>query len=172
MKALRALWSSGATAIAVIASAVALAFSAWPALRPDPRDVLAARLHVQTVEPAVTFDEYAQRTYLHLDAATPSRLLRASGHVVYLHIQIEGRKHANLDLHQFLYRASTRGRIRDQAPDMRDAYFRSDTPNDQWIYEVFVPGPSYDFAVFVRLELFDGSSLLAIADTPPIRTTP
>jgi hypothetical protein len=170
VKALRALWSSAATAVAVIASVVALAFSAWPALRPDPRDALAARLHVETVEPAVTLDEYLQRTDLHLDAATPSAL-RTRGHVVYLHVQIEGRKHADLELHQVLYRASTRGRIRDQGPT-RDGFFRADTPNDQWIYEVFVPDPPYDFAVFVRLELFDGRSLLAIANTPPIRTTP
>jgi hypothetical protein len=50
----------------------------------------------------------------------------------------------------------------------RHAYFRPDTPNDQWIDQVFVAGPAYDFPVFVRLELFNGEALMSFADTPPI----
>jgi hypothetical protein len=155
-----------ATVIAVVASGVALAFSAWPALRPDPRDVLAAKLHVETVEPAVTLRQYLQRTNQHLTGATAS-VLRHTGHVVYLRIQIQGRKHSDLELHQVLYRASTGGRIGGQTRT-EDAFFRPDTPNDEWIVQVFVPGPAYDFPVFVRLELFDGDSLMSFADTPPM----
>ena len=167
MKVLRDAWSSAATVIAVVASGVALAFSAWPALRPDPRDVLAAKLHVETVEPAVTLRQYLQRTNQHVKGATES-VLRHTGHVVYLRIQIQGRKHGNLQLHQVLYRASSGRRIGDQGPT-EDAFFRPDTPNDEWIVQVFVPGPAYGFPVFVRLELFDGNSLMSFADTPPIR---
>jgi hypothetical protein len=93
---------------------------------------------------------------------------------VFLRIQIEGRKHDKLELHQVLYRASTRQRIRNQSATL-DAYFVADTPNDQWIHEAFVPDPRYGFPVFVRLELFElleRQSLLAFADTPPLRTRP
>lgn len=166
MKVLRDAWSSAATAIAVVASALALAFSAWPALRPDPHEMLAARLHVETVEPAVTLGQYLQRTHHELKDAPPSAL-RHMGHVVYLRIQIQGRKHSGLELHQVLYRVSTGRRIVDQGPT-EDAYFQPDTTNDQWIDQVFVAGPAYDFPVFVRLELFDGDALMSFADTPPI----
>jgi hypothetical protein len=169
VQAVRVAWSSVGTAIAVVASAVALAFSAWPALRPDPGEVLAAKLHVETVEPAVRLDEYLQRTGQRLEQAGQSDL-RTRGFVVYLRIRIEGRKRAGLELHQVLYRASTGRRIRDQAVTT-DAYFRPETPNDEWIYQVFViEPPPYDFGVFVRLELFDRESLLAFADTPALQT--
>jgi hypothetical protein len=170
VKVVRAAWSSAATVIAVVASAVALAFSAWPALRPDPRDVLAAKLHVETVEPAVTLGDYLRRTHQHLEGASSSDL-RTRGYVVFLQIQIEGRKHGGLELHQVLYRASTGRRISDQGPT-QDTFFRPDTPNDQWIDQVFVPTPPYDYPVFVRLELFDGESLMAFADTRPIGASP
>lgn len=167
MKAFRAAWSSVGAAVAVVASLVALTFSAVPALRPDPRDVLAAKLKVETVEPAVTLREYLRRTRQRLEGASDSHL-RARGYVVYLQIQITGRKHGDLELHQVLYRASTGRRISDQGPT-QDALFRPDTPNDQWINQVFVPAPPYGFPVFVRLELFNGDSLMAFADTPPTR---
>lgn len=151
----------------MVASAVALAFSAWPALRPDPRELIAAKLRVEAVEPAVTFGDYLRRTGYRVKGARASDLLRARGYVVYLQTKIEGRKHGDLLLNQVLYRASTGRRIPDQGPT-QDAYFRADTPNDQWINQVFVPDPPYDFAVFVRLEMFDGKALLAFADTRPL----
>jgi hypothetical protein len=153
--------------VAVAASAVALAFSAWPALRPDPREALAARLDVEIIEPAVTFGEYLRRTG-HSVAAASAADLRARGYIVYLRVRIVGRKHGDLKLDQVLYRASTGRRISDQGPT-QDAYFRPDTPNDEWIYQVFVLNPPYDFPVFVRLELFDGDSLMAFADTRVVR---
>jgi hypothetical protein len=151
----------------VVASAVALGFSVWPALRPDPRDALAAQLDVKTVEPGVTLDDYLQRTGYRVKAATREDL-GTRGYIVYVQIQIKGRKHGNLELHQVVYRAATGRRIANQGPT-RDAFFRPDTPNDQWVNQVFVPGPGYDFPVFVRLELFDGDSLMAFDDTHPIR---
>jgi hypothetical protein len=167
MKLVRAAWSSSATAVAVVASAVALAFSLWPALRPDPREVLAAKLHVETVEPGVSLGAYQQRVGQRVKGASRADL-RTRGYVVYMQIQIEGRKHRDLVLDQVLYRASTRRRIVDQGPT-RDSYFQSDTPNDRWIAQVFVLEPPYDFPVFVRMELFDSNnSLMAFADTPPI----
>lgn len=166
VNAIRAAWSSAATAIAVAASVLALAFSAWPALRPDPQEVLSARLHVHSVEPGVTLDEYLRRTGYRIAGASP-QVLRTTGYVVFLGIQIEGRKHGSLELHQLLYRASTGRVIRDQGPTL-DAYFRADTPNDRWIDQAFVPDPPYDYPVFVRLELFDHPSLMAYADTQRI----
>jgi hypothetical protein len=157
---------SSAAAVAVVASAVALTFSVWPSLRPDPRDVLAAKLHVETVEPAVTLGSYLRRTGQHIEGAGRSDL-RARGYLVYLQIQIEGRKHGDLVLDQVLYRALTRRRIPDQGPT-QDTLFTADTPNDRWIAQVFVLEPPYDFPVFVRLELFDRNSLMAFADTPRI----
>jgi hypothetical protein len=166
VKILRGVWSSAATAIAVVVSGVALAFSAWPQLRPDPQEVRSARLHVDSVEPAVTLDEYLRRTASRLEGASPQDL-RTRGYVVFLGIQIEGRKYGSLELHQVLYRASTGRMIRDQGPTL-DLYFRADTPKDRWINQVFVPNPPYDYRVFVRLELFDHHTLMAYADTHDI----
>jgi hypothetical protein len=162
--AVRTVWSSAGVAIAVLASAIALGFSLWPALRPDPRESLAAELHVKTVERGVTLRDYLTRRDLPADAG-PSAL-RAQGQVVYLQVLIKGRKHGELSLLQVLYNARTRRRIPGQG-DRRDSTFEADTPNDQWIYPVFVADANgWNVPVFVRLELFDRGILLAFADTP------
>jgi len=104
---------------------------------------------VQTIESNVTLMEYLGDTRHDVRGVRRS-ILRARGYVLYLQVSIKGRKHGDLRLDQVLYRASTRRRIADQGPT-QDAYFRPDTPNEQWIHQVFVPNPPYDFAVFVRL---------------------
>lgn len=177
VKALPVAGSSVTAIVALVVSVVALSFSLWPDLRPDPHDLLAAKVHVDTVEPDVTLAQYLHRTdQKPLKATLPSDL-RKRGNVVYLRIQIQGRKHDKLELHQVLYRASTRQRIPKQEHECTlDSYFVADTPNDQWIYQVFVFDPPPGFPqVFVRLELYElleRDSLLAFADTPPLRARP
>lgn len=121
---------------------------------------------MDTVESGATLGEYLRRTGQRLEQATPSGL-RVRGHIVYLRLRVEGRKHGDLALDQVLHRASTRRRIRDQGAT-RDALFRPDTPNEKWISQVFVLDPGYGYPVFVRFELFDRDALLAFADTRPL----
>ena len=166
MKFARAAWASSATTVAVIASVVALAFSLWPSLRPDPRTVLAASMKVQTVEPSVTYRDFLKRVSED-PGQLDDRVLRARGYVVYLQIKIEGRKHGGLTLNQLRYEAATGQRISGESA-VRDSNAEADTPNDQWIHPVFVLEPPYDYPVFIRLELFDDDTLLAYADTSPL----
>ena len=163
---LRTVWSSSAVAIAVVASAVALAFSLWPSLTPDPRTVLAASLKVRTVEPGVTYRSFLERVGEDVDGVS-SRLLGARGYVVYAQIRIEGRKHGSLTISKVRYAAASGRRIPGQT-QREDSHAEADTPNDQWIHPVFVLAPPYDYPVFIRLELYDGDTLLAFADTPPL----
>lgn len=172
MKFVRAAWSSGAATIAVVAAAVALAFSLWPSLSPDPRTILAASLSVQTVEPGVTYRDFLERVGEDPRRRNP-RVLQGRGYVVYLRVRIEGRKHGSLRLDQLQYVAANRRRIPGQTRP-EDSSVEAGTPNDQWIHRVFVFDPPFDFPVVVRLELFDGATLLAYADTPalPLRRSP
>jgi hypothetical protein len=162
----RLAWTAIVAGVALASSAVALAFTLWPELKPDPRASLAANLKALAVERDVALRDYfrqIRRDASGLDVAE----LRTRGAVVYLQIGIEGRKHRDLVLRQHVYRAATRRRVPGE-PDVADAFFRADTPNDRWVHPVFIPGPFRRYDVFVRLELYDGSVLLAFADTPAI----
>lgn len=165
-KIARAVGSSGAAVIAVFASALALAFSLWPSLSPDPRTVLAASIKVQTLEPGVTYRDFLQRVGEDLGQVRPS-VLRARGYFVYLQIRIEGRKHGSLRVNKLYYAAATGRRIPGQTRP-QDSSAEAGTPNDQWIHPVFVLKSPYEYPVFVRLELFDDDTLLAYADTPTL----
>jgi hypothetical protein len=164
LRGLGSAWKSTGPAIAVVGAALALAFSAWPSLRPDPRELLAATMQVVKVEPAVRYDGYLQRIHAARPHVDP-QLLCATGSVVYLRVRVEGRKHGGLSLYQWLYRVSDGRRLEDQPEALaRDSDFKPDTPNDQWIQPVFVPDSGH--RAFARLELFDGPIMLAVADTP------
>jgi hypothetical protein len=163
--ALKATGTTGAAVFALVASAVALAFSIWPSLSPDPRNVLAASMQVETLEPGVTLGDYFERIGEDPERLSPS-VRGAEGLLAYVKLRIEGRKHGTLRIEQVRYAKRTGRRLSKQV--RRVTTVGADTPNDQWIHRVFVLVSPYSFPVFVRLELYDDDILLAYADTPTL----
>lgn len=161
LRGLRAVFSGAGATVAAIAGAIALAFSLWPSLSPDPGTNLSATIKVRSLEPGVRYDDYLQRTFdrsATVDGA-------ASGTLVSVQINVAGRKHSGLRLYQYLYHLSNRRRLPDQPPsDAKDAGFEADTPSDQWIQPVWITYAGEE-NVFARIELYDGKTMLAFVDT-------
>jgi hypothetical protein len=160
-------WSRAGTAVALVASVVALAFTLWPGLKPDPRGVLAARMKVETLEPHVTLASFVRRFHPGQLRAVGDVGETLQGYVIYLRVQIDGKKHDNVSLDNVTYGWRSRRPFSDR-PAANARGFRPDTPSDQWVAVVWVADPQEGRDFFVRLRLFDGDILLAFADTPRI----
>jgi hypothetical protein len=165
----RRAWATFLAVVTAGPATVALVFTLWPGLRPDPGDHLAAEMQAVTVDPDVPYGDFLHYVDAH-PAGVAAGTRRAAGAVVYLKITVHGRKHRNLDLFYSIYHARTRARYRGETVSRSPAsYFRADTPDDAWIATVWVPNPPAFDRVFVRLELYDHGSMLAVADTRPFR---
>jgi hypothetical protein len=190
--ALRTLRTIGPTAVALVAlvsSAVAVAFALWPALKPDPRERLGAQVGVYTVETHVSRNdwlhrisgsrrEYARRrdAFLReagLDGGLPGRsdtrrLLGQRGTLFYVTTTIEGFKRRSVQLRWSLYGARHRQRV--GSPGLRDvtvAGLRLDAPTDRSFVEVWAPPIVRHGTYFARFELVgENGTLLAVADSP------
>jgi hypothetical protein len=186
---LRSLGPMSVGAVAVISSALAVAFALWPALKPDPRDRVGADLGVFAVETRVAQDAWIHRVsatpddYGQLRAATlrdasihgeplPAEqergLLRQRGTLFYVRMTIEGFKRRNVTLRWSLYSARTRRRLAQ--PGLQDipvAGVRLEAPTDRSFVQVWVPPVASSHRCFARFELVthDGT-LLAVADSP------
>ena len=161
------------TAVALVTSCVALAFTLKPEWIPDPRSILAAELKVESVEEQVSLGSYLQRFQPKALAKVAPENRRFRGYIVYLRVKIEGRKHSKIKLDNVTYGWNS-GRPFDadeKAPNARG--FEPGTPNDQWIAPIWVADPGEGEDLFIRLRLFDEDDvLLAFADTPKIKATP
>jgi hypothetical protein len=150
--------------VAFITGVVTLIFTLSPSLKPDPGNAISAKLDVIGIEPA-TFKDYQRRLG---DAApkpleTDPQALKRRGFVVYLGVEVNGRKRRDIELLQATYDARTHRRL---YPAERSLTFRSDTPSDRWVAPLFVIPPAIDGQFFQRYELYDRNVILAIADTP------
>lgn len=180
----------GASAFALVVAIVALAGSAssllftfLPELKPDPRDSVLAQLTVFAIDPNVTYAAYLTQAYGG-DRAAPRRLLPTSqrqqarhtiGDVVYVRTLVDGFKHRQVTLRASEYDATTQERYPGRL-DFGSALIRRaktvnlDTPSTSTIQLFFVysltgvTSPS-----FVRVEMYDGTRMLAVADSPVIR---
>jgi hypothetical protein len=176
-------------AVALISSAIAVAFALWPTLKPDPRDRLGADLGVFSVETRVAHDAWLRRVSptpdsygdlrtatlreASLDGGPPGadeerRILRQQGTLFYVKMTIEGFKRRNVTLRWSLYSARSRRRLPE--PGLQDvpvAGVHLEAPTDRSFVEVWVPPVSSTGACFARFELVthDGT-LLAVADSP------
>jgi hypothetical protein len=123
---------------------------------------------VQTVEPQVSLGaydkEYHPDEFKSLDAYTK----QLKGNVVYVHIQVQGKKHGNVTLDKVDYDWASRRRLSAPESLPSNRGFRPDTPNDQWIAPVWVSDAAQTAPFFERLLLFNGKVLLAFVDTPKI----
>jgi hypothetical protein len=180
-------------AVAVVSSALAVAFALWPALKPDPRDRLGADLGVFAVETRVAQDAWIHRVsatrddYGELRAATlrdaslqgetlpadqERDLLHQRGTLFYVRMTIEGFKRRNVTLRWSLYSGRTGRRLAQ--PGLQDvpvAGLRLEAPTDRSFLQVWVPPVSSDGSCFARFELVTHEgTLLAVVDSP--RFTP
>jgi hypothetical protein len=161
-------WHIAGTGVALVASVVALTFTLWPGLIPDPRGILAANLSVQTVEPGVTLGAYDTEYHPDQLAGLDAYDKALPGNVVYLHIQVQGKKHGNVTLDTVEYGWASRRRLTVPAKLPSGRGYTPNTPNDQWIAPIWIPDPGLGVPFFERLLLFDGDVLLAFVDTPRI----
>jgi hypothetical protein len=186
---LRSLGPVTVGAVAVISSALALAFALWPALKPDPRDRLGADLGVFAVETRVAHDAWIHRVSptpgdygdlrtatlrdASLDGGPPAAedersILRQRGTLFYVRMTIEGFKRRNVTLRWSLYSARTRRRLPEPGlQDVAVAGVRLEAPTDRSFVQVWVPPVASNGRCFARFELVtrDGT-LLAVADSP------
>lgn len=151
--------------LALVSGAVSLAFTLSPSWKPDPGNNINAELRVLRVEPGVTVRDLVQRLGTHapdsLKHLEPA-VLDDPGHIVYLRIKVEGRKRHKVEIQQSTYYKGSGKRFESLGSPLG---FTSETPSDTWVAQLFVIDPAVDKQYFARFELYDGATILAIADT-------
>lgn len=163
-----------AAGIALFSSAVALVFTLWPGLRPDPRTNHEAEVSVFAVERAVTYGDYLERTS---PTGGPTRQGAKGidhdlpGQVVYVSARVLGFKRSSVMLRWSAYDARTEMRLPSEAlggvPDVERTL---ETPTDRFVQPVYVYPLFGPTKYFVRVELVDSDGLmLAVADSEPFR---
>lgn len=157
------------TLVALISAAVALVFTLWPGLRPDPRSNREAEVAIFAVERGVSYGAYLKRTQREPDPRIDPTL---RGELVYVDARVQGFKRQTVQLRWSAYHADTRTRY--QAPalgDVRDSERTQETPTDSFVQPIWVfPVHCADRHFFVRVELADSDGLiLAVADSKAFR---
>jgi hypothetical protein len=176
--------SAFAVVVAVVAlagSASSLLFTFLPELKPDPRDSVLAQLTVFAIDPNVTFADYLKQAYGG-DRSAPRRLrpprqqrqqLRTTGDVVYVRTLVDGFKHRHVTLRASVYNAKTQERypaFPGHSPAVQAAHtVNLDTPSTSTIQLFFIIPLTGAPPSFVRVEMYDGTRMLAVADSPVIR---
>jgi hypothetical protein len=178
-------WAMLTAAIALAGSLISLAFTLWPALKPDPLDQVGAALSVVAVEPNVKIDDWAKHAFptswqdelkdiFGKPRPTPGELDNR-GAVIYVRTQVDGYKHRSVRLRWTVHKVSTGSRVRYEeligdAPRVPD--LEMDAPDRSSVQLLFIPSLKdiEDPQVFVRIELVDveGSGTLAVTDTGPL----
>ncbi len=151
--------------VAFITGAVTLAFTLSPALKPDPGNAVNAKLDVLAIEPA-TYRQWVARLGDTSGTDDDPELLDSRGFIVYLQVEVAGRKRKDLRLVQSRYLTGPDRRYKPQVPAQEAATFRSETPSDRWVALLFANPPPAKGKFFERYELYDHHTLLSFADTP------
>jgi hypothetical protein len=172
-------WTILVAAVAFASSAVALVFTLWPGLRPDPRDRLGAELSVFAVDPNVTYREWltarssfseeeAEERLAAAQEQTPG-LLRVRGEVAYVRTHVEGFKRRSVAMRASLYERASQARV-EGVSNVEVAMQQLDAPSDEAVVPVWLPcPPEAGRSYFVRVELYHRGDnvLLAVADSRP-----
>jgi hypothetical protein len=151
---------------------VTLLFTLSPSLKPDPGEAINATLKVLTIERHARYGDYLERLG---DTAPTTKVapvvLDQRGYIVNLGVTVNGRKRHDVKLRKTHYVAHSNRRY---TKPQKVGEFRSDTPSDTWVVPVFVVAPEMeaDFKFFEHFELFDGDTILAIADTRALDPAP
>jgi hypothetical protein len=162
---------------ALISALVAVGFTLWPSLKPDPGTERGADIEVLEVERYVTVAEWLRRispSPADFDARRKEYekdgfLTDATGQLAYVHITARGFKRDELSIRWSVYKHPAREpRTRGGWDDVDDTTIEAETPLDDVVLEQWigpVPGPK---SYFVRFEVrTDSGILLAVADSKP-----
>jgi hypothetical protein len=176
----KAAWALIVAVIALAGSASSLLFAFLPQLKPDPRDSVAAQLSVFAIDPDVSLGDYVVRAYGSLAAAPPAlRIPRGErsfpGDLVYVRTRVDGFKHRRVRLVASIYDAATQRRFPlgpggTQSEAVLSARtVELDTPSTSTVQLFWIESLRGEPPAFVRIEMYDGARMLAVADSPVIR---
>jgi len=172
--------------VALVSSAIALAFTLWPRLAPDPGTTYRAQVSVFAVERGVTGAQFVQRSAFspahrrELRAALLGMLgvsgagagvLPAHGAMAYVASTVEGFKHGSVVLRWSLYDARTLRRVSFGGfGDVMAARLDLDAPTDRTMLTLWIPPTPGPGPFRLRVALYDThETLLDVADSDPFR---
>jgi hypothetical protein len=166
-------WALGVAIVALLSSAASLAFTLWPQLKPDPRDSVAANLSVFAVDPEVSLGDFFTRAYggateVPKSLQVPPVERGFKGDVVYVRTRVDGFKHRRVRLMASIYLASTQERIAVPVGLEGVRTITLDTPSTSTVQLFWILGLDHEPRVFVRIEMYDGTRMLAVTDSPVI----
>ncbi len=101
-------WATFLAILAAGPASVGLVFQLWPGLQPDPGDRVSAKLRATTIDRDVTLREYLSDIGEGSAGDQPT-----PGAVVYVDVNIQGRKHEDFELFYRVYDDASRTRVRD-----------------------------------------------------------
>lgn len=175
-------WALVVAFVALAGSVSSLVFTFLPELKPDPRDSVLAELKVYAVDPDVSLREYLTAAYgggtrlpSGLSLATRAQLNGFVGDVVYVRTLVDGFKHRHVRLIWRVYDARTQQVVpalqgTNLPPPLRNLRdVNLDTPSTSTIQLLWISSLDADKPTFVRIAMYDGKRLLAVADSPVIR---
>jgi hypothetical protein len=168
------------TGVAGLVTAVlGVVFLLVPSLRPLPRDKIAASVSVADIENHVSVGRWAHLQFpgnpdgklTHFLGHKPTPTDRATrGSIIYVRLSTDGFRHRSINLRTTLYNAQTRTPSRNtsgeaQFPD--SGRLGIDAPSRSSVQLLFVAdvGAVETGRFFFRVEAFDGSGILAYADS-------
>ncbi len=175
------------TTLALIVALVALAgslssllFTFLPQLKPDPRDSVLAQVSVFAIEPGVSLRRYLTLTYgsvanVPRSLRIPTAELPFQGDMIYVRTRVDGFKHRRVQVRATLYMRSTQEPARLLAgPVSGPAALRLrsvelDTPSTSTVQLLWILGLAGEPPTFVRVEMFDGTRMLAVTDSPIVK---
>ena len=175
-------WTAASVAFAT--SLIALVFTLWPGLKPDPRDRLNAQVSVFAVDRQVTLEEWLRRTTFSEDEYRAARdrylesvgvartdadgLLASAGQSAYVASIVEGFKRRSVRLRWSLYEQATDRRI-PRFSNQSGARLSLEAPSDRTLQEIWLP-PLPRGMYYMRVALYDGDgTLLDVADSRAFR---
>jgi hypothetical protein len=156
-----------AKALPFLVAIPGLAAFVWqlnPDWKPDPRNQLQASVKAIAVDRNVTPRQFMKFREIS-QAGFRKEQLDLPGEVIYLLIEIEGRKGHTVDARFSLYNFKTGQRV-DPFINLPLQGYQPQTPEDRSVQAAWIPspiGPRRQY--FARIELLDGDTTLAIADT-------
>jgi hypothetical protein len=166
----------------LITAVLGVVFLVAPSLRPLPRDKIAASVGVPTVENGVNLLDWARRQYPGHPYSALRQLGQAydaqrdgavTGTVVYVRLQTDGFRYRSIQLRARVYDAD----IGRPAPDTyvgqllpKFGKVRLEAPSRSTVTLMFLDDLSKLVGrYFVRVEAYDGTGILAFADSPVIQ---
>jgi hypothetical protein len=172
-------WAIIVACFALVGSVSSVVFTFLPDLKPDPRDSVSAQLSVFAIDPHVSLGKYLTLAYGSVAAAPktlhiPQEELPFPGNMVYVRTRVDGFKHRQVRLLATLYRLKTQEPVNFPGPVSGPTAARLrtvsvDTPSTSTVQLFWILDLSGEPPAFVRVEMFDGVRMLAVADSKVIR---